>query len=178
MLKLLLNITAYYLAWFACIISASQQKPWHGLIVSLVITLIQLFFYIREHKASHIIKFMACLSVIGFSIDCIMYKLKFIGFSANPFSPYLAPPWLIGLWLSFAFILFAFSRKYFQYVRSFMIMAFFGFPLSYYAGINFGAANLPNGKLSLLILAIIWAITLPLILYYFSDQREKKSFEK
>ena len=170
MLKLLLNITAYYLAWFACIISASQQKPWHGLIASLIITIIQLFFYIREHKASDIIKFMVFLSVIGFSIDCMLYKLKFIGFLANPFSPYLAPPWLIGLWLSFAFILFAFSRKYFQYVRSFMIMAFFGFPLSYYAGINLGAAFLPSGKIGLLILGAMWAFALPIILYLFRNR--------
>ena len=171
MFYLLLNLLGYYIVWFACIISASYNNTWLGLATSIIITSIQSYFFLRKHQTYQLIRFIFTLSTVGFIIDSLLLHFNFFSFKANPFSPWLAAPWLIGLWINFAFILHAFVRHYFKYYWPIGVIAFFGFPLAYYAGVLLGAANLPRGLLGLAILAIIWSIVLPTLLYFFRQRR-------
>ena len=80
----------------------------------------------------------------------------------SPFS-WLAPPWIVALWLQFATsreTLLASLRDR-PWIAA--VVGAVGGPLAYGAGVRLGAASFPAGEttLSLLALAVVWGIVLP-----------------
>lgn len=124
-------------------------------------------------KAQHLLLFIVLLTVIGFIVDSGFASLNLINFNANPFNPALCPPWMIGMWINFAIILYAHLFKYFTRYLWFTIASLLGFPLAYFIGVRMGAATLPPGNTSLVVVGITWGILFPLELYWYRRYFDK-----
>lgn len=162
---------ANYFIWFTCILSAASGRIWLGLILALIVTLTQL---IWSHRAKIEIHYpLACLVLLsGITIDSILSLSSIIVYHANPWQ--LAPPWIIGIWLNFSLIYASCLLPLLTKKGLIATLAFIGFPLAYLAGAKLQAATLNYGYLSLLVVAITWAIVLPLLNHYLAQTKVDK----
>jgi hypothetical protein len=175
MRRLLLNLLGYYLVWFACVLSASHHYVWIGITTSIAITAIQGYCQARFDTARHLLTLIIALTLLGFAIDSVLLQFDLFHFQANPFNPWCSAPWMVGLWINFAFMLYAHLRRFFLYYWALGPAALFGFPLAYYSGVALGAASLPHGWLGLLALGVIWAVAFPGLLYCFETYSRRNN---
>ena len=77
------------------------------------------------------------------------------------------------MWINFAIILYAHLFKYFTRYLWFTIASLLGFPLAYFIGVRMGAATLPPGNISLVVVGITWGIVVPLELYWYRRYFDK-----
>jgi hypothetical protein len=159
-----LIIFVYYIAWFSSLILASHNHPWLALVVSIGIGTIQLIFLSDLAKIPTWKKFFLCLTFIGFCVDSLLSFSSFIHFYANPWQPYLAPPWILGLWINFSVLCIG-LRSFIYQLRSYLwIIALLGFPTAYLiGGIALNTAFFTHGAYSTLIVGLIWMLLLPLV---------------
>lgn len=154
-------IITYYLAWFASVLSAAHEYVWLGFIVTLIITAIQIAWLKYFQSIKNLFSMMLIFTVVGFIADSTMSLTGFIKYHANPWP--LAAPWILGLWINFGVIYYACLEKWFNRYLLMAILALFGFPLAYIAGVKLGAATFHYGDISSIVIGIAWAIALPLI---------------
>jgi hypothetical protein len=162
------NILCYYAVWFSCVLSAAQHMDWLGVTIALVITLVQCPCFYSQPYYKGLACFMLLLTTLGFIIDSGLSLFGCIQFHANPWPVALAPPWIIGLWLNFSFILYVHLKAYFHYFLPLFFLSLVGFPLAYCAGVKLSAASLPLGYVGLAILGCTWAVCFPSVLYFAS----------
>ncbi len=168
MFTLIFNLICYYIVWFVSILSAAHGYAWTGISVALGITCLQIILF-KEPKKPLLI-FMTLLTTCGWVIDTLLIHYGLLYCHANPFRLSLSPPWMLGLWLNFSFIVYSYLRPYFTNTWLMSLLSFFGFPIAYYAGVALGAAELPKGYVGLLVLSIVWSITLPTLLRLFAKR--------
>ena len=108
------------------------------------------------------VELLAVLGVVGLAIDSALSASSIISFVGSPFS-WLAPPWIVALWLQFATsreTLLASLRDR-PWIAA--VVGAVGGPLAYGVGVRLGAASFPAGEeaLSLLVFAVVWAAIMP-----------------
>lgn len=151
--------------------SAASGYIWLGFIIALIVTLTQLLWSkLVNIQINYKLAFTILLS--GIIIDSLFSLSGIINYHANPW--YIAPPWIIGIWLNFSLIYASFLLALLKRNMLMASLAFIGFPLAYLAGAKLQAATLNYGYLSLLLVAIIWSIALPLINYYHLNSKDCK----
>lgn len=165
----IIQIIAYYIAWFACLSLANSNHPYRAALLPFAIGILQMIYYKQCHAGNQsIFKLITILVLLGFIADSGLMHMGLIQFKANAFAPYSSPLWMSALWFDFAIILYITTRQFFHHKWLLSLMSFMGFSLSYYGGIKLGAASFPLGNLSCIIVGLIWAILLPISLYGFS----------
>ena len=159
-----LFIFAYYIVWFSSIILASHNHPWLALVVSISISSIQLLFFSDLSQVPTWKKFFLCLTFIGFCVDSLLSFSSFIHFYANPWQPYLAPPWILGLWINFSVLCIGLA-SILNKLRSYLwLIALLIFPAAYLLdGIVFHVAVFSHGAYSTLLVGFIWMLLFPLV---------------
>ncbi len=171
--EFLFHVFCYYLTWFACLIFAANHEVWSGPVVGLSLIAIQLFILIKAKQTKGLIQFILIFGLTGVVVDSILINIGFIVFMANPFT-YIAPPWIITIWLSFAIVTFACMKKYFKYLIGLGILSLIGFPLAYAAGLRLEAAFMPLGYPGTLIFGLIWCILLPTLIVIYKKIGKSK----
>ena len=105
---------------------------------------------------------LSCL-VIGVAVDSLLQAFGVITFAGGAWSP-LSPPWLWMLWVLFALTLKAsldfLLRLHWSLVAG--LGAVFG-PVSYVVGARLGAASFDGSTGHMAILALTWAVALPVL---------------
>ena len=108
---------------------------------------------------------IAASAMLGLIVETGALRAGLFAAASQGLSPILAPLWLIGLWAAFGTLLqTAFRPVERRPILAALLGAIFG-PAAYIAGDRIGALRIiePFG-LHLAALALIWAITLPLLL--------------
>lgn len=164
-LDALLFFIGYYITWSVSIYSAAHHWVWFGFSLTVIISLAELYWLKRRYPVRYLIRFVVGLTFIGCSVDSLLSLSGFITFNAIPWRYALAPPWIIGLWINFSIVYFAFMRHYFLYYKSLAACALIGFPLAYSIGAKFGAAHFTYSLKSSLLIGLIWAILIPIVNY-------------
>lgn len=155
--RLLLNAGLFQLGWFACVFGASQ--PW-----LLLIALACLAAHLRwVAQAAEELRALLKVGACGWVLDSLLMHLGIFDFEQAGGNGWVLPLWLAGLWLLFASTL----RHSLQWTARpwwlGSLLAAIGGPLSYLGGAKLAGVGLPLGVWpSLLLLAAIWAILLPL----------------
>jgi hypothetical protein len=165
-----INLIAFQIGWFACVIGASKGIFWLGPLVVSVVFAVHLFFtrnFLREIALGLIISF------VGFLTDTLL--TEFNVYSPLPYyiAPPWSPPWLIFMWLNFATLMNV-SIKWLghNYMLS-ALLGGIGGALAYYSGNVFGALHYFEPLLTnILITGIVWAGLTPLF-FYISNQLKK-----
>lgn len=161
------HLTCYYLIWFACIYFAGQGQATTGLLISVSIFAVQIFWQYRIVKATrHLLALMIILVCCGTLIDSTLLWFNIFIYTDNVFSPYLAPPWMMMLWLELGLIIHALLQPLWNRPVLVGWCCFGGFPLAYLAGERFAAVTLVYGDWSVILTGLIWMGLLPAIMYY------------
>ena len=160
----LLNFSLYQTGWFACVLGASWGYPWLGM--SLALGLLFIHFGLASERAVEI-KLSLFSALVGLSIDALQLRLGVFRFSEGVVVAWLPPPWMTVLWLQFA-TTFRYCLKWLS--RNYLLCAVCGLlaaPLAFFAGERLGAIEFlaPRWR-SYATLGGLWAISLPLIVWY------------
>ncbi|PWB31392.1 DUF2878 domain-containing protein [Pseudomonas sp. SDI] len=152
--RLLLNAGLFQLGWFACVLGA--QRP-----LLLLLALVCLGVHLAWLAEPREWRLLLGVSLIGWLLDSALLQLGLFDFHRP--GP-LLPAWLALLWPLFASTLrhsLAWSAR--PWWRASLFGALGG-PLSYWAGSQLAGVGLPLGtSTSMLVLALLWALLLPLL---------------
>lgn len=160
-MRTLVNLVAFQVGWFACVISAARGMPWAGvLVVGLVIGL-HLVLAARPGQELRLV-FLAL--VMGLVFDSLLVKSGWLVYAGGATFAGMAPYWILAMWALFATTLNV-SMGWLKNKPGLAVLmgAIFG-PLSYMAGQRLGALQFINFNAATVALMFIWALAMPLLM--------------
>jgi len=161
LMAIVVNLVVLKIGWLLAVVGASQGVGWAGPLWS-VLVLATYFALDRLRPGELRLVLVACL--VGLGVDTAMKQLGFIHYAADGPIAGLAPAWIVGLWVLLATSM---PRSLAWLVGRPVLAMMAGAllaPLSYWAGVSFGAAQFAAGELQgLVAVGIAWGIALPLL---------------
>lgn len=158
----LINFAVFQVAWLLCVIGGATQMPWLGPVAVLVALAIH--FNAARKPFEEALLVVIC-AVIGAGFDSILVAAGWVTYKAGLFSDYLAPYWIIAMWMLFATTLNVSMRWLRGKPRLAATFGFFGGPAAYITGQKLGGITLSNEVAALTALAIGWAIMMPVLMW-------------
>lgn len=157
---MLINIAAYQVAWFACVLGAANQLAWSGTVVAVVVVGWHLQ---RAADRRSQLKLLGVALVLGLCVDSVLIGSGAVRFATGMLIENTVPHWMLALWLAFATTLTVSLR--WLIARPVWAMGFgaVGGPLAYYAGMKFGAMSIPSPQDGLLLIGVLWALAMALL---------------
>ncbi len=159
--KKLFNIIGFQVGWWACVLGVQNGYSYLGPVVISIFLITHLA--LNKGNRGEIV-FIETVGILGTLVDTAFLLTSLITYHGLTFS-YFAPFWIIAMWLGFsATINHSLAWLDGKWIFSFFLGAIFG-PLSYIAGLKFGAVDFQISFFSITILAAVWGITVPFIFY-------------
>jgi hypothetical protein len=156
-MKSLINAILFQAVWFICLLAGSI---WALIATVLYLLLHDRFFMTSRREWRLLFAFLA----LGLVVDGTLFQIGIFSADTEVLTAIKAPPiWLLCLWVSVG-TLFAHSLAFLRsrYVFS-AVLGAIGPTMSYFAGANLAGITLAEPiVLSLLTVAIIWSMVLPL----------------
>ncbi|MHC5350530.1 DUF2878 domain-containing protein [Metapseudomonas furukawaii] len=153
--RLIANALLFQLGWLACVLAS--QRPWLLVIVPAILAIH--FFWVASWAREG--RMIATVFFLGSALDSFLGNLGVFDF---PGESRLLPLWLALLWALLATTLnhsLAWSAR--PWWRASLLGALFA-PPAYLAGARLADVSLPLGTITTLaLLALIWALVLPLL---------------
>lgn len=155
------NLAAFQVAWLSSVIGAAREMPWVG----PVAVLIALALHLRAaHKPFEEVLLVLSCALIGACFDSILVAAGWVTYKTGLISTYMAPYWIITMWMLFATTLNVSMR----WLRGKPVLAAifgaWGGPTSYLAGQALGGIVIENQFAALTALGVGWAIIMPLLI--------------
>lgn len=162
MIRILTNLAASEVGWFACVSGAANGMPWIGPLVVLALVTLHLHWSKRPGPE---IRLLLSAVMIGLVADSLLVATGLVSYPSGIWIDGLAPYWILAMWAMFATTLNV-SMKWLRNRVSLAIVlgAVFG-PLAYLAGEKLGGITINNTVAAIAALAIIWAISMPLLVW-------------
>ena len=163
---MLVNIAAFQIGWLLSVIGGAQQMPWLGPAATLIVLSVHLHL---AHKPSREVVLIVCAAALGAAFDSALLAAGWVQYSSGLFSDYVAPYWIITMWMLFAATL----NVSLRWMRGRPVLAsvfgLFGGPLAYIAGQKLGGIALVDELAALAALGIGWAFFMPLLIWLSSN---------
>lgn len=160
--RFLALVAASQVAWFAVVLSAARGWIWAGPAVAAVVIVAACLNLDRAARGRWLVA-VALLGLAGGAADSLLATIGLVKYAAA-LSPWIAPPWIASLWCLVAVWLPGFSALAGRPWIAALVGAVGG-PAAYLSGARLGAASFPVPAWpSLLALAVVWGIALPLLL--------------
>ena len=157
--QIAVNFILFQLGWFSCVLMAAQGLPEVGIVIALLLVCVQLF--LADNRKSLLI-LIAIVTLIGSAWDSVMTSTGILVFDTGMIVSFLAPGWIVTMWLMFATTLDVSFRWLFgRYWLAVLLGAIFG-PFTYQAGAAMGAVVIPDNVLANSVIALGWALLMPL----------------
>ena len=158
----LLNFVSFQVGWFSCVLGAANGSSWLG---PLVASAVVLFHVLTAEKAINEVRLVLIAVTLGLVCDGFLLNSGWIKYNSASAYAGIAPYWILAMWAMFATTLnLSMSWLKSSLLLSSVLGAIFG-PLSYFAGQRLGAIEIQNFGASVVALAIIWAIAMPLLMF-------------
>lgn len=158
----ILNYVLYQAGWTCCVLGAAYHHPRVGTTLAMGLLAVHLLLADRPRAEFRLI---AMAAATGFAADTILGWAGVVRFSSGYIVPWLAPPWIVLMWMQFAST-FRYSLGWLV-VRPWLaaVLGALGGPAAYWAGSRLGAVTLgPDLRTAFIALAVVWATALPLLL--------------
>ncbi|MFN3304721.1 MAG: DUF2878 domain-containing protein [Roseateles sp.] len=157
-LLLVLNLIAFQLAWFACVLGAARGMPAWG--IAAVAAAVALQLVVSDARLADVALLAAALAV-GLVWDTALLRAGIVVYaSPGPLADW-APGWILALWALFATVL----REPLRWLHGRWLLAAvvggLGGALSYWGAVRLGAGQLPDFALAMGVLAAGWALMTP-----------------
>ena len=154
--KVIVNLFAYQVAWFACVLGAANDMPWLGTMVCLAIVAVHL---LSEQSLAAIKLVLAC-AILGLALDSVLAASGVARFASGTFTQGLAPHWMVALWMAFATTLNVSLQWLMRRPSWAMAVGLVGGPLAYLAGARLGAMQIEPLLLGLAAIGALWALAM------------------
>jgi len=155
------NAIIFNLLWAVTIIGAANFMPWLGVAAAAAMLAGHLWTMTHAHRE---LRLVLMTTVIGFSSDSVLAATGVLQYSSGLMASWLAPVWILSLWVAFATTLNVSFRWLQGRPALAMLLGAISGPLSYYTGTRMGAVTMPDPYLALISLSLAWAILMPLLL--------------
>ncbi len=159
---LLLNLVIFDIAWFASVTGGAQEMPWLGPLAVLVALTLHL--RAARNPIEEVLLILSC-AIIGAVFDSFLVATGWVTYKAGLFSDFLAPFWIITMWMLFATTLNVSMRWLRGKPWLAAVFGLVGGPISYLTGDKLGGIVLSNQLAALVALAIGWAIMMPMLMW-------------
>jgi hypothetical protein len=159
MIRKVFNYIGLQIGWLACAVGAAQEMAWLGPLVVMIYLGLHLYWSPRRFKE---LRFILLVGLIGLVVDSLKKITGLIVYAGDVPFAWLAPPWIIAMWLLFSTSLNgSLSWLKGRYVLALILGAVFG-PLSYVSGVRLGAAEFNyEFWFTVGVLAVVWALVVP-----------------
>lgn len=160
-ISLIRNFLLFQAGWFACVLGGAYALPLLGSLIALAIIALHLWF---ATDAMAELKLLLLALSFGLVFESLLVNFQLARYSNGILFPGLAPYWMILMWPLFASTL-NLSMAWMKNLAPFMIALLGAIlaPLAYFAGARMQAVVFDDVFLSLSMIAIGWAILLPLL---------------
>ncbi len=168
----LLDAALVQIGWWACVLGAANGKYLLGPFVVALLIAVQAW-RLDVDARRQVWRGVLWLGAAGIVIDSLHGAIGTLTFQGAP-GGWIAPLWIIVLWCHLATALPALAAlKSRPWIAG--LLGAIGAPLAYAGGARLGAAALhPEPWLSLLTIAAVWAVALPLMLHFLVAKPEPK----
>jgi hypothetical protein len=160
-MHMLINFVAFQVGWFSSVLGAARDMPWLGPLVFAGVLLIHLRQARRPELEAGLV--LAC-GIIGTWFDSFLVATSWVGYPSGQISPFLAPYWIITMWMLFATTL----NRSMGWLRGRAVLASvlgaIAGPASYIAGQKLGGIEFREPVFAIAALAVGWAIVMPLLM--------------
>jgi len=155
----------FQIGWFACVFGGAKtvELP---IALAVALTMLACNIWLKRQELAQELRLVAAVTVIGFVIETINLAAGVFTLKHPGSYPWLCPVWFLLLWALFATLLRGpFKWMAGRYWLSAILGAIFAAP-NYYAGANLGAVEFHSNLIfSFALLAIIWALAMPLMVW-------------
>jgi hypothetical protein len=155
------NALIFNLLWAVTIIGAANFMPWLGVAAAAAMLAGHLWTMTHRHRE---LRLVLLTTAIGFGSDSVLAATGVLQYSSGVIAAWLAPIWILSLWVAFATTL----NVSFRWLQGrpwlAMLLGAISGPMSYYAGSRMGAVTMPDPSLALISLSVAWAILMPVLL--------------
>lgn len=156
-----INFVGFQIGWFACVLSAANNMPEAGLAIALFVVVLHVYF---SKDRINTLQLLFVVTLLGSTWDSILTHNQVLVFSSGILTSYIAPSWIMMMWLLFATTLtVSFRWLHGRYILAAALGAVFG-PLTYQAGAAMGAVKIPDVMLANVLLMLSWALIFPLLI--------------
>ena len=160
-LRVAVNIAGYQCAWFACVLSASAQRPEIGVAVASAVVAWHLH---SAREPGRELRLIGVAVLIGAAFESLLVTGDWISMEPALLFGQVTPLWMVAVWAAFATTLNVSLRALRPHWFLAAILAAIGAPLAYYAGAQLGALQWVHQMPALFVIAIGWAVITPLLL--------------
>ncbi len=158
---MLLNIIAFQIGWFACVLGGAYGWPWLGVLATAVIVALHLGRAARPGVEAVLVLLSG---VLGFVADSLLTGLGLLTFPSGQIHAHLAPYWIVAMWMLFATTLNVSLRWLKPRLGLASLLGAVAGPLAYYGGAKLGGVSFDEPLASLLAVAGVWTLAMPLLL--------------
>ena len=156
----LANFAIFQVAWLSSVIGGAQEMPWLGPIAVLVALAVHLRYARKPFE--EIILVLSC-AVIGAGFDSALVNSGWVSYASGQFSAYIAPYWIITMWMLFATTL----NRSMSWLKGRLVLATvmgaIAGPMSYYAGSKLGGIVFEAPLAATIALSVGWAALMPVV---------------
>jgi hypothetical protein len=160
-LRIAVNIAGYQCAWFACVLSASAQRPGIGVAVASAVVAWHLH---TATEPGRELRLIGVAVLIGAAFETLLVTSNWISMEPDLLVGQVTPLWMVAVWAAFATTLNVSLRALRPHWFLAAILAAIGAPLAYYAGAQLGALQWVHQMPALIVIAFGWAAITPLLL--------------
>lgn len=159
-LPLLVNFALFQLAWFACVLSGAAGVPLIGVAVVAVVA----GYHLRQARRPIAeLALLVIAAFIGALWDGQLLGHGWLAYPSGVFSPWVAPSWIIAMWVSFATTLNVSLRWLHGRYGLALVFGAVGGPLAFLAGSRLDAVELVDPLLAMAVLSAGWALIAPVL---------------
>lgn len=160
-MNILLNLTAFQLGWFACVLGGANQFPWLG---TLVAALIVAWHLSQAQSPGREFTLLAAVGALGATWDSLLVAGGWLTYPSGTLLAGTAPHWIVAMWVLFASTLNV-SLRWLRgrWILGTVLGAIAG-PLAYYAGAGLGGVVITEPLFAFTALAVGWAAFVPLLI--------------
>jgi hypothetical protein len=155
---LVLNVVLFQAAWFGCVIAAAHGAVFWGVAAVALAAGIHLALSVRPKLE---LQLLLVTAFIGLLWDSLVLDTGWIGYSSGLFSRWLAPTWIVAMWVLFATTLNVSLRWLRGRPALSALFGLVGGPLAFYGGARLGAVHLLSPALGLAMQGAGWAVLTP-----------------
>ncbi len=162
MKRLLINVLAFQIGWFSCVIGAANGYPSVGLVVTMIVVLLHL---VLAYQPRTELMLIAIAGVIGACFDSLLLQTGWVSYPNGILLAGIAPYWIVAMWVLFATTLNVSMRWLHGNYTAAALLGLIGGPLSYLGGARLGGLVFVEATSALVALAIGWAVMMPMLVW-------------
>lgn len=161
MKAILANIIVFQIGWLCCVLAGANHIPWIGTTLALLIVARHLG-CVRNARTELLL--IASAGIIGLVWDSLLVYAGLLQYPSGTLVDAAAPHWIIAMWLLFATTLNVSLRWLKHRLLMAAIVGAMSGPTAWYTGYKLGGVQIPDIPFAMAVLALGWALLLPLLM--------------